>query len=330
MLLASLQAILGLALLVIAGDILVRGAAALAEIFGVPALLVGLTIVAFGTSAPELFVGIDAVLVGAPTLAIGNVVGSNIANALLVVGLPALIAPLTCSAPRLNRNMAAMIGASLLFIAFALDGAFVFHEGAILLGGLAAFLTWSGLRARKDPAAAKALLEFESEIETTKKRPALAVVFVLAGLGGLILGADMLVEGSVRIAREVGIPEAIIGLTLVAIGTSLPELATAIAAALRGHCDVALGNVIGSNIFNILGIMGVTAMVGTVPVPDSFMRVDLWVMLASSLALLPFTMRRGAVRRLAGAVLLAFYGAYIGWLVYDSSTFGHMLGGAIP
>lgn len=329
MLLASLQALLGLGLLVIAGDILVRGAAALAEIFGVPALLVGLTIVAFGTSAPELFVGVEAVLIGAPTLAIGNVVGSNIANALLVVGLPALIAPLTCSAPRLNRNIAVMVGASLLFIVFALDGVFDFRDGTILLAGLVLFLVWSGHRARKDPKAAEALLDFESEIEATRSRPLLAAVFVLAGLGGLVFGADLLVEGSVRIARGVGVSEAIIGLTLVAVGTSLPELATSVAAALRGHCDVALGNVIGSNIFNVLGIMGVTAMVGQVPVPESFLRVDLWVMLASSLALLPFTMRRSAVRRRAGAALLVLYSAYIGWLVYDSGTFGNMLGGGL-
>lgn len=329
MLLATLQALLGLGLLVIAGDILVRGAAALAEIFGVPALLVGLTIVAFGTSAPELFVGIDAVLRGVPTLALGNVVGSNIANALLVVGLPALVAPLTCSAPRLNRNMAAMIGASLFFIALALDGDFTLIDGVLLFGGLVAFLVWSGLRARKDPAAAKALLDFEEDIKTTRSRPLLAVFFIVLGLAGLVFGADLLVEGSVIIARGAGVSEAIIGLTLVAVGTSLPELATSLVAALRGHCDVALGNVIGSNIFNLLGIMGVTAMVGTVPVPDGFMRVDLWVMLAASLTLLPFTMRRGTVRRRAGGVLILLYSAYVAWLAFDSGTFGHMFKGGV-
>ncbi|WP_281302266.1 MULTISPECIES: calcium/sodium antiporter [unclassified Iodidimonas] len=321
MLFALLQAIIGLGLLVIAGDYLVKGAVALAETFGLPPLLIGLTIVAFGTSAPEFFVGIDAVLRGAPTLALGNVVGSNIANSLLVLGLPALIAPLACSAPRLNRNMAIMLGATILFIALSAGGALVFYEGLILFAGLAGYLVYSGLRARSNPAVAAEFLDLP-EVETDdaanpRKKLLKSLLFVIGGCAGLVIGADLLVSGSVFIATSLGVSEAIIGLTLVALGTSLPELATSIMAAFRGHCDVALGNVIGSNIFNLLGVMGVTVMVGSVPVPDSFFEVDLWVMLAASLAVFPFTLRRGSVGRVAGLFLLLFYSAYIGWIAYN-------------
>ncbi len=327
MIFATLEAIVGLGLLVIAGDSLVRGAAALAETLGVPPLVIGLTVVAFGTSAPELFVAVEAVMEHAPTLALGNVVGSNIANALLVVGIPALIAPLTCGAPRLNRNMAIMLGSTALFIAFALNGPLVAWHGMVFLTALGAFLLYSGRRARKDPAVAEELLVFEEEIATTRSKPLLAVALVLGGFVGLAFGADMLVDGSVVIARTLDISEAVIGLTLVALGTSLPELATGIAAALRGHCDVALGNVIGSNIFNLLGIMGVALLVGPVPVPESFLRVDLWVMLGASIALLPFTLRRGAVRRRGGVFLVIAYLGYIGWLAFEGAHMAAMAGG---
>ncbi|GEQ97988.1 sodium:calcium antiporter [Iodidimonas gelatinilytica] len=323
MFLALLQAIAGLGLLVIAGDILVRGAAALAENFGLPPLLIGLTIVAFGTSAPELFVGVDAVLRGAPTLALGNVVGSNIANALLVLGLPALLAPLTCSAPKLNRNMAVMLAATVLFIALAMGGQIGFFEGMVLFIGLIAFLVYSGIRAKADPKVAEEFLEFEEDL-SEKRRPWLSGIMVLGGCAGLVLGANLLVDGSVFIATTLGVPEAVIGLTLVALGTSLPELATSIAAALRCQCDVALGNVIGSNIFNLLGIMGVTAMVGNVPVPDSFFQVDLWVMLGASLAILPFTLKHRPLGRIAGLGLVLAYAAYIGWLAYDGISIARM------
>jgi len=326
MALSLLQAMIGLGLLVLAGDILVRGSAALAENIGIPPLVVGLTVVAFGTSAPELFVSVDAVLRKVPDLALGNVVGSNIANALLVVGVPALLAPMTCTAPRLNRNMAVMLGATALFIAIAFTGSFVAWHGVLLLMLLTAFLLYSGWRAKADPEAAKAILEFEGEIESAKSRPLLSIGFVLGGLAGLVFGADLLVAGSVDIARTLGVPEAVIGLTLVALGTSLPELATAVAGALRGHCDVALGNVIGSNIFNLLGIVGVASLFGDIPVPDGFLRVDLWVMLAASLALLPFTLRSGAVRGLGGLTLLLAYACYIGWLVFSGGASYQMMG----
>ncbi|MFQ5347183.1 MAG: sodium:calcium antiporter, partial [Rhodothalassiaceae bacterium] len=199
MILATLEALVGLGLLVIAGDALVRGAAALAENIGISPLVIGLTVVAFGTSAPELFVAVEAMNTNAPTLALGNVVGSNIANALIVVGIPALIAPLTCGAPRLNRNMAIMLGATVVFILFAMSGRLVLWHGLVLLAGLATFLLYSGRRASRNPAIAEEYLEFEQEIAVARKRPLLAGVLMIGGFLGLAIGANMLVEGSVLI-----------------------------------------------------------------------------------------------------------------------------------
>lgn len=324
MLIAALQAVAGLVMLVFAGDFLVRGSVSTAERLGVPALLIGLTIVAFGTSAPELFVGVSAVLEQAPTLALGNVVGSNIANILLVLGVPAILAPMTCHAPRLNRNVAIMLGATALFIGLAFTGGFAAWQAGLLLATLAAFLLYSGMRAKSDPEAAQEILDFEEEIGEVHDRPLAAAAFILGGLVGLVLGAHMLVDGSVVVARSLGVSEAVIGLTLVAIGTSLPELATSVAAALRCHCDVAVGNVVGSNIFNLLAITGVASLFGTIPVPDSFLRVDLWVMMAASLALLPFTLTRGTITRFSGALLLLAYGGYMSWLIYDGAAMEHM------
>jgi len=310
---AYIQVVAGLVLLVFAGDFLVRGAVSLAQRAGISTLIIGLTVVAFGTSAPELVVGIDAVLTGAPTLALGNVVGSNIANVLLVVGLPALIAPMTCTAPRLGRNLMIMLAATALFIGLAHSGSFGRQQGMILLVFLGLFLTYSGLRA-KTVTCGEALCDNETDIPDTPDSYLLAAALVTGGLIGLGIGADLLVMGAVDIAVSFGVSEAVIGLTLVALGTSLPELVTALVAAVRGHCDVAVGNVIGSNIFNLLGIMGVTSMVGEVPVPESFLNVDLWVMLASSMLLIPFCRMRSKVGKTAGGMMIAFYIAYIIYL----------------
>jgi cation:H+ antiporter len=314
---AYIQVIAGLVLLVFAGDFLVRGSVSLAQRAGISKLVIGLTVVAFGTSAPELVVGIDAVLKGAPTLALGNVVGSNIANVLLVVGLPAIIAPMTCDAPRLGRNLLIMLVATGLFIGLAHSGSFGWQEGVILVTFLALFLLYSAMRAKAQPC--PELGEIEGMQETPDSY-GLAAVLVLGGLIGLGIGADLLVVGSVEIARNFGVSEAVIGLTLVALGTSLPELVTAMVAAVRGHCDVAVGNVIGSNIFNLLGIMGITAMVGTVPVPPSFLEVDLWVMLAAALILVPFCRLRSKVGKLSGVTLVGLYIAYMIYLAHSDES----------
>ncbi|MFC3053048.1 calcium/sodium antiporter [Kordiimonas pumila] len=307
----------GLILLLFSGDYLVRGAASLATRAGISKLIIGLTVVAFGTSAPEMVVGIDAVMSGAPTLALGNIVGSNIANILLVVGLPALLAPMTCDAPRLGRNLFIMLLATALFIALAFTGSIGRPQGFVLLVCFALFLIYSAMRAKVGGAAEITNCD---EIPEKPDSYALATVLVLGGLVGISFGADLLVEGSVVIAREYGIKESVIGLTLVAIGTSLPELATALMAAIRRQCDVAVGNVIGSNIFNILAIMGISSMAGTIPVPQSFLNVDLWVMLGSALLLVPFCKNRSTVGKLSGLGMLVLYGIYMFYLVESGNA----------
>jgi len=310
---AYIYIIAGLVVLLFAGDFLVRGAVSLAQRFGVPTLVIGLTIIAFGTSAPELVVGVDAVLSGAPTLALGNVVGSNIANILLVIGIPAFIAPMTCNAPRMGRNLMIMLGASGVFIFMASSGTITASHGLILLILLACFLLYSGLRGKKDQTTEGVDLDFD-EIEDKPDSYGKAVFFVIAGLVGLTIGAELLVGGSVTVARSWGVSEAVIGLSLVAIGTSLPELVTAVVAAVRGHCDVAVGNVIGSNIFNLLGIVGVSSLFGNIPVPPSFLEVDLWIMLGASLLLLPYRHLKSNVGKISGGAMLLFYIVYMYYL----------------
>ena len=316
---AYLEVVTGIVLLVVAGDFLVRGAVSLAHRAGVSTLVIGLTIVAFGTSAPELVVGIDAVWKGSPTLALGNVVGSNIANSLLVVGLPAIIAPMTCDAPRLGRNLMMMIGATLVFIWFAQSGTITASNGFVLLVLLGLFLAYSAMRAKKCPTELEGLDEI-TEIEEHPIAYRKSWAMVVGGLIGLALGADLLVVGSIELARAFGVSEALIGLTLIALGTSLPELVTAMVAAIRGHCDVAVGNVVGSNIFNVLAIMGVSSQFGAIPVPDSFLNIDLWVMLGSALLLIPFTRLRSQVGKFSGIVMVLLYVGYMIHLAHSAES----------
>lgn len=304
---------LGLAILLLAGDALVKGAVNLSLRIGVPALLVSLTVVAFGTSAPELLIAIKAVLAGAPGIALGNVVGSNTANILLVLGIPALISGLQTSHSHVGGSYAVMMGVSLLFIALAFTGTFVFWHGLLLLAALATILTLQFREAKAHRAAARALEEPEGA-DPSLPWWRISLLLVL-GLVGLPLGADLLVDSGVSIARRFGLSETVIGLTLIALGTSLPELATTVAAAIRRNADVALGNVLGSNMFNLAGIMGVTALVAPVPVDRSFLTVDLWVMLASSLVLLPFVIRRFDMGRPVGVVFTVLYCVYVAFLL---------------
>ena len=297
----------GLVILVFAGDALVKGAVNLALRLGIPALVVSLTVVAFGTSAPELLVSVQAILTGAPGLALGNVVGSNTANVLLVLGIPALIATMHTAGHDTRRDYLYMLGATVLSIGLCLTGTLVWWHGVILLVALAAvlFATFSAGRAGDD----------DVEVEGTE--PGMAgwkmATFLLLGLVGLPLGAGLLVDGATSIARAYGVSETVIGLTLVAIGTSLPELATTVMAAIRRHADVALGNVIGSNLFNLLGIIGVAVLVGPIPVDPEFVRVDLWVMLGATLLLVPFVFLGRDITRTWGVVLTGLYLAYLGW-----------------
>lgn len=298
---------LGLIILLLAGDTLVRGAVNLSLRLGVPAFLVSLTIVAFGTSAPELLISIKALMDGAPGLALGNVVGSNTANILLVLGIPAVMTGVKSAGATTQRSYVQMLIASALFIALAHTGAFNWMTGIVLLSALAVIL-WDANRDAKSGNA-----DDEDDVEGAD--PSLSWVkiglFLSLGLIGLPLGAELLVDSAVNLARDFGVSETVIGLTLVAVGTSLPELATTVMAAIRKHSEVALGNVIGSNLFNLLGIIGVTSLFGVLPVPESILRYDLWVMAGASLVLLPFAMLHWNMNRLTGAILTTLYLFYV-------------------
>lgn len=309
-------ALAGLVILLVSGDLLVRGAVNLALRLGLPALIVSLTVVSFGTSAPELLISVQAVLDHAPGIAIGNVVGSNIANVLLVLGIPALLSPLHSSGCDVRRNYLYMLGATLLFAALAVLGPIGWPQALILLTGLALFLgmTFRAARHHRRAGAAQDAAPEDDTAEVEGADPAMpgwrVALYLVLGLIGLPLGADILVESAVTIARDFGVSESVIGLTMVAVGTSMPELATTVMAALRRQADVALGNVIGSNIFNLLAIIGITGLVGTVPIPPEMLRLDIWVMLATALLLIPFVYLRQDIGRRWGAVLTALYVGY--------------------
>lgn len=304
---------LGLLILLLAGDSLVKGAVNLSLRLGVPALIVSLTIVAFGTSAPELLIAIEAILDDAPGLAMGNVVGSNTANVLLVLGIPALLATMHTSECKTAKSYTYMLAASLLFIALAFRGVFDWISSVILLSALAYILFDQAMEAKRHHAANAAATSSEDEIEgVDPDLPGWRIaVFLTLGMIGLPLGASLLVENATAIAKIYGVSDTVIGLTLVAIGTSLPELATTVVAALRRQADVALGNVIGSNMFNLLAIIGIASLVGPIPVDPSFLRFDLWVMLGASILLVPFVYLCKDITRIWGVILSVLYVTYL-------------------
>ncbi len=307
---------LGLVILLLAGDALVKGAVNLSLRLGVPALIVSLTIVAFGTSAPELLIAIQAIHDGAPGLALGNVVGSNTANVLLVLGLPALIATFHTSECDTRKNYLFMMFATLLFIAMCFLGPITWIHGVVLLAALGFVLSDSFLEARSHRRESKIACLTADDLEEIEgadlDMPWWQIgVFMVLGLVGLPLGANLLVEGAVNIATDYGVSDTVIGLTLVAVGTSLPELATTVMAAIRRQADVALGNVIGSNMFNLLAIIGIASFVGDIPVADGILRFDLWVMLASSALLIPFVFFKQNITKGWGVLLSAAYAAYV-------------------
>jgi len=302
---------IGLVILLLGGDVLVRGAVNLSLRLGVPALIVSLTIVAFGTSSPELLIALKAIANGSPGIALGNVVGSNTANILMVLGIPAMLATLHTSECDSSKTYLHMLVASMLFIALAYSGEFGVVDGIVLLTVLGLILTNAFREARAHILAGEPD-ELEDIEEADPDLPYWRIaLYIMLGLIGLPLGAAILVESASSIARTYGISETAIGLTLVAVGTSLPELATTVMAALRRQADVVLGSVIGSNMFNLLAIIGIASLVGPIPVDRSFLTFDLWVMLASSLLLIPFVFLGRDITRAWGAALTALYIIYV-------------------
>lgn len=304
---------LGLIILLLSGDLLVRGAVNLSLRLGIPPLIVSLTIVAFGTSAPELLITIEAVGNGFSGMALGNVIGSNTANVLLVLGIPALITTMHTAECNTRKSYMLMLGASVLFIVLCFLGPLRWWHGTILLGALVLVLWDAGRDAMRHRSGEACSVDLDEVEGADPKISGKSIAFYLViGLIGLPLGADIFIDSSVNIAHRFGVSETVIGLTLVAIGTSLPELATTVMAALRRQADVALGNVIGSNMFNLLAIMGVGSFIGAIHVPQEILSFDLWVMLASSLVLFPFVMLRWNLSRIWGIILSGAYLVYMG------------------
>lgn len=312
---------LGLVLLIVGADVLVRGAARLALSFGITPLVVGLTVVAFGTSAPEFAVSIRGALAGQSDISLGNVVGSNILNILLILGLSALIVPLVVHRQVIRQEVPIMIGASLLLFLLAVNGSISRLEGGLLFGSLIIYIALLYRQSRQRPHQAR---EEELEIPDAPgwgRHWAAQLALIALGLAMLVLGAHWLVGAAVVFATWLGVSELIIGLTVVSIGTSLPEIATSVVAALRGHREMAVGNIVGSNIFNALGVAGLTALVApaALPVSSALISFDMQVMLASAIACLPIMFWRNLLARWEGAMFLGYYCAYTAYLILASA-----------
>lgn len=311
--------VLGLVLLVAGADLLVRGASRLALRFGISPLLIGLTVVAFGTSAPELAVSVQAGLAGQSGIAVGNIVGSNIFNVLMVLGVSALITPLVVSQQLIRVDVPLVIGASVLFLIMAFDGRIGLFDGLLLTGGIVAYIVFSIRQGRKESAAVQAeyAQDFGGEASRLLGQLPVQIGLIVGGLALLVLGATWLVDSAVSIARILGVSEVIIGLTIVAAGTSLPELATSVVAAMRGERDIAVGNVIGSGLFNIFAIGGIAAIVtpGGLEVAPALIRFDIPVMVAVALACLPIFATGHCIARWEGALFVGYYLAYVAYLV---------------
>ena len=302
-----LHSFFGLFLLLLSGDFLVRGAIQLSNRLRVSALLISLTVVAFGTSAPELIVAIKATLSGSPGLALGNVVGSNIANILLVLGLPTLLVGLKNDIADTKRSFTIMILASILFIVFGISGSFSWVNGCVLLSVLTFFLI-DTFRQNKESAFNIGNFETQQRVTVSWRK---IIFFLFLGVIGLPLGADLLVTNASSLAKGYGISDAVVGLTLIAIGTSLPELATTFIAVVRKKAEVVLGNLIGSNIFNLLAIIGVTSLISPVPVDPSFIKFDFWIMFGASLLVTPFIFSSIQFNRLSGFLFVTLYISYL-------------------
>ncbi|MAI49687.1 MAG: sodium:calcium antiporter [Rhodospirillaceae bacterium] len=304
--------IAGFSLLLFGGESVVRGSVALAQRLGVSPLIVGLTIVGFGTSLPEMVVSVNAVLIGSPGLAVGNVVGSNIANILLILGLAAVIAPIAVHPRGVKRDLLGMSAVTLVYVGLGMSGKIVFWQSALMLIALMSYIgftVWHDNKSNNE--VAELQREEAAEMGAIPMRTISIASIIVVGLFAVVIGAEWLVSGATTLARDFGVPEEVIGLTVVAIGTSLPELATSIVAACRGHSDVCVGNVLGSNLFNLFGITGVTGLFAPLPFSDKIVSFDLWVLLAVTALIVPFMLTGMRIRRLEGSILLMLYVGFV-------------------
>lgn len=313
--------IVGLITLIFGSELLVRGASKLARSAGVSSFVVGLTVVAFGTSAPELGGSLGAALNDNGGLAIGNVVGSNIANICLILGVAALICPIPVRTSLVRREVIQMIAVTVAAMLIMIPAQMPRWGGALLVVGLVVFIVRTYKNGKRDPEQARELERaagaLDDEVEAGVKAPiVLNVIFVILGIGLLVFGADKLVAGATSLAQMLKVPDAVIGLSLVALGTSIPELSLSVVAAIRKEPDIAIGNVLGSNIFNVLCVMGLTTLVSPHPmiVPEGMWTLDAWVMLGAALACVPLMFIGGRITRIEGALLLGLYVVYMGAL----------------
>lgn len=303
-----LSLLIGLTLLFAGGEMLVRGAVATAERLQVSPLVIGVTLVGFGTSAPELVTCIDAALRGAPDIAVGNIVGSNIANILLILAVGALLSPVACSPIEFKRDGVVIALSAIACTAVVLSGHASRLIGFVLVISLLVYLIWvTWADNGSEPA--------QEELPTTGQSPLIVyIIMTLLGLGAIVYGADLLVAAAIELASLLGVSEALIGLTVVAIGTSLPELATTVMAAIKRQGDVAFGNIIGSSIFNSLGILGATAMVKPIDIPADVAAFDIWVMLGATALLILTAVTSWRINRMEGGLLLTGYVSYLGFM----------------
>ncbi len=298
--------VLGVTLVLWGADRLTEGASSLARRMNVPEMIIGLTIVAAGTSAPELFVSLVSALKGTPDMAVGNVVGSNTMNAMLIVGCAAAVAPMVISRSTVRKDIPFAIGATLLLMALTYDGSLSWVDGIILLAGFAAFMVYTLRQAKAGSS--------EEETTATNMKTGKAVLYLIGGLAGLVVGSNVFVDHASNLAFALGISEAVVGLTVVAGGTSLPELATSVVAARKGQSAIAIGNVIGSNVFNILMILGLTGVICPLEI-EGITLVDQAVMLVSIVSVWLFSRTRYTVERWEGVLLVCGYAAYLAWLI---------------
>lgn len=320
----TLLFVAGLIGLIAGAELLVRGASKLALSFGISPLVVGLTIVAFGTSSPELAVSTGAVLNGQTDIALGNVVGSNIFNVLFILGISALITPLVVNIQLIRQEVPIMIAASLILLLLSFDGRVSWLDGLLLLTMMVVYTVFLVVQSRRETQAARD--EYAAEVKPAKAgawddRLPVQLLLIAVGLGLLVLGSDWLVQAAIAMAKALGVSDLVIGLTIVAAGTSMPEVATSVMAAIKGERDIAVGNVVGSNTFNILGCLGVAGLASGssgLGVPAALMAFDMWVMLAVALACLPVFLTGREIARWEGGVFLAYYAAYVVWLILQA------------